>query len=371
MKMVNAKIKGHVYPRATFQYDKHRGVHNALCSDRYPDFVALPETTMDVVTLVRAAKTYGLEISVKSGGHSYICNGIKHGGLNIDLRRMNKVELKPDNRSVVLGPGSNWGRVASFLPEDNFTVVHGQCLEVGVGGFLMGGGMNGVGTSVRHGSGSEKVLKYTLVTAKGEVATVTKDSVEVLNVESGRTRKLEDTHDLRFALGSAGSSFGIVTEFQVEVLPEPETKQAFHILYTDTNDDFRAFEKMVQDGKYQMNLWYSMLDDDRRIPRNAITRGYNKIKPYAFTMVDNRGGYATDLEESAAYLKQFGLQAAQSLATPNSLWNYETLMWTREEQEKIEPRAVATVNMNNLSSMKFLDDFMLHHPVFGRQNISY
>ena len=88
---------------------------------------------------------------------------------------MNKVELidtMPSNKSesaVILGPGSTWNQVLQFVPTNKYTLIHGQCLGVGVGGFLLGGGINAIGTSQRYKSGASNVLQYTLVDAEGDV----------------------------------------------------------------------------------------------------------------------------------------------------------------------------------------------------------
>ena len=40
-----------------------------------------------------------------------------------------------------------------------YTVIHGQCLTVGVGGYLLGGGVNALGASARFGFGAQNVIK--------------------------------------------------------------------------------------------------------------------------------------------------------------------------------------------------------------------
>ncbi len=70
---------------------------------------------------------------------------------------------------AALGPGSTWGRVLRKISPSRYTMVHGQCLTVGVGGYLTGGGVNFVGTSSKYGSGVQNIVGYTLVTAEGEV----------------------------------------------------------------------------------------------------------------------------------------------------------------------------------------------------------
>ena len=54
------------------------------------------------------------------------------------------------------------------IPTYKWTVVYGQCL--GVGGFLLGGGVNMVGSTTRYGAEMEQVLQYRMVTATVEIA---------------------------------------------------------------------------------------------------------------------------------------------------------------------------------------------------------
>ena len=91
---------------------------------------------------------------------------------------MNKVEFtdrKPFELKGValrLGPGSTWDRVLDIVPPERYTMIHGQCLAVGVGGYLLGGGYNIIGTSNKFISGASNVLQYTMVDAKGRILEV-------------------------------------------------------------------------------------------------------------------------------------------------------------------------------------------------------
>ena len=72
-------------------------------------------------------------------------------GIQVDMRSMNKVELttrdpyETSGPALRLGPGSTWGRVLALIPQQKYTMVHGVCTGVGVGGYLTGGGINYVG----------------------------------------------------------------------------------------------------------------------------------------------------------------------------------------------------------------------------------
>ena len=65
-------------------------------------------------------------------------------------------------------------------------MVHGQCLSVGVGGYLLGGGLNFVGTTSKFGTGASNVLEFEMVTAEGDVVRVRRDNVTRVNLENGR-----------------------------------------------------------------------------------------------------------------------------------------------------------------------------------------
>ena len=94
------------------------------------------------------------------------------------MRSMNKVAIttrKPYEEfgpALRLGPGSTWGRVLHLIPIQQYTMVHGACTGVGVGGFLLGGGFNYAGSSRRLGSGASQVLEYPMVDANGDVLKV-------------------------------------------------------------------------------------------------------------------------------------------------------------------------------------------------------
>ena len=81
-------------------------------------------------------------------------------------------------------------------------MIHGQCLEVGVGGFLLGLGTNLPGTSSRLGTGADHVLEHTLVLADGSIAKVTKDNTTVFGHYGAATNVVQhdEGNDLRFAL---------------------------------------------------------------------------------------------------------------------------------------------------------------------------
>ena len=91
------------------------------------------------------------------------------------MRSMNTIKFssrRPYEESgpaLRLGPGNTWAQVLEKVPIERYTMVHGACTGVGVGGYLLGGGFNYAGSSTRLGSGSSHVLEYTMVDAYGDI----------------------------------------------------------------------------------------------------------------------------------------------------------------------------------------------------------
>jgi hypothetical protein len=65
---------------------------------------------------------------------------LQDNSLHIDLRALNKVQ-KISPHLVALGSGNDFGRVLEILPPEKYTLIHGNSLSVGLGGFIQGKGV--------------------------------------------------------------------------------------------------------------------------------------------------------------------------------------------------------------------------------------
>merc|ERR1712165_260169 len=92
----------------------------------------------------------------------------------MDMREMDSIQLTQDSSSptglaALLEPGATWGNVLRAIPTDRYSYPHGQCRSVGVAGYLLGGGVNWLGTYNKYGYAAEQVLKMRVVTANGTI----------------------------------------------------------------------------------------------------------------------------------------------------------------------------------------------------------
>jgi FAD/FMN-containing dehydrogenase len=76
---LSAEVDGEILTPDNDGYDEARAVWNGRF-DRRPALIVRCTSAHDVAAAVRFARTRGLEISVKSGGHDYAGNTVGDGG---------------------------------------------------------------------------------------------------------------------------------------------------------------------------------------------------------------------------------------------------------------------------------------------------
>ncbi len=85
-------LDGHVVLPDDAAYDEARQVWNRAV-DRRPAAIVACASVDDVRRGLEFAETHGLEIAVRSGGHSQAGHGVADGALVLDLRRLNRVAV--------------------------------------------------------------------------------------------------------------------------------------------------------------------------------------------------------------------------------------------------------------------------------------
>ncbi|KAJ7749276.1 hypothetical protein DFH07DRAFT_961786 [Mycena maculata] len=197
-----------VFERGEEEYERSVATPNLLYRFARPEFVLQPETPAHVQAIIRQARAQKLVLTIKCGGHSYAGHSTAFEGVSLDLRRMNKTRLDMAAKTITFGAGSQWGHVYKTLingRHDGFVINGGRCPFVGVGGFLLGGGLGPFSRSI--GMGSDTIKEITIVTADGKLLTV-KDT-DSRSSNEGR---------LFWALrGAGGGNFGVVVEMKLAV----------------------------------------------------------------------------------------------------------------------------------------------------------
>ena len=389
-----------VYLKGSYAYNQKRIVENGLCNNRFPDLVVVPKSTKDVAWIVKISKKYNIPLSVRSGGHSYICANIKPRGIHIDMRGLNKVEhtnrypFNPPGPALRLGPGQTWERVLSLVPMDRYTYIHGQCTSVGVGGYLLGGGFQATGTTQRLGFGSFNVLQYTMVNADGNIMKISENNITVIEPETGHQRYLEDSHNLFRSLQFAGASYGVTTEFHYRIFKEPELLPVFAIVYIDNDEDLLNFQRATADGRYCLTLYtYHFFTPPNLLSKEligpTIIRMLFKLLPFLrlhksraianIYIVDNypvKNQLRTNKEAAYAFLKYYKMKLAvdgkisDAFQGPTgNVYNYQSGYQTSDEIQRLGARPIVSASFWNLTSILSLSKLFMKHPLFGLSNM--
>ena len=104
------ELKGEVIVPEDPGYDEARQVF-FKGFDRKPAAVARVAGADDVARVVTAAREDGLELAVRSGGHSRAGYGTSEGGIVIDLSAMKALDIDADAKTASVQTGITAGRV--------------------------------------------------------------------------------------------------------------------------------------------------------------------------------------------------------------------------------------------------------------------
>ena len=135
-----AGFHGRLIGQGNPDYDTARAVYNAMI-DRSPALVAQVRDESDVAMAVTAARDQGVTVAVRGGGHNGAGFGTVDGGLVIDLRELNSVEVDPQNKRVRVGGGATWEEVDGATGAHGPATPSGIISTTGVGGLTLGGGL--------------------------------------------------------------------------------------------------------------------------------------------------------------------------------------------------------------------------------------
>jgi FAD/FMN-containing dehydrogenase len=108
-----------------------------------PHCVFRPTVNTEVSTAVLLSRFTGCAFAARSGGHAAFTGASSNpGGISIWFKDMNEVTLNEDKSVASIGPGNNWLSVYSTLEPYGLATVGGRAASIGVGGFLLGGGIS-------------------------------------------------------------------------------------------------------------------------------------------------------------------------------------------------------------------------------------
>jgi FAD/FMN-containing dehydrogenase len=228
---LRSAIHGRVISPDDEAYDDARAVMSGEF-DRRPAVIVRVADADDVATVIGLARETGLELAVRSGGHSGAGHSSTDGGIVLDLRDLTAIEIDVEGRTVWAETGLAAIELTESVGAHDLAIGFGDTGTVGIGGIALGGG---IGYLVRqYGLTIDSLLAAEIVTAGGQR----------LRVDAG-------SHpDLFWAIRGGGGNFGVVTRFRFQLHELPSVVGGMLILPAtpDTIAGFIAAAEAAPDG---------------------------------------------------------------------------------------------------------------------------
>jgi FAD/FMN-containing dehydrogenase len=252
--------------------------------DHRPAVIIRVTNEDEVARVIALAHSTGMEISVRSGGHSVLGHSISDGGIVLDLSRMRDLQIDAEACTAWAEAGLTAAEYANAVGTYGLATGFGDTGSVGIGGITLGGG---VGYLVRkYGLTIDSLLAAELVTADGQF----------LHVDD------KTNPDLFWAIRGGGGNFGVVTRFKYRLHQIPSAVGGMLFLPA-TVDSIASFISLAESAPEELSTIANVLTAP---PMPFLPEEYHG-KPVIMGMLV----YAGDVTEGERVIAPF-----RQIATP-------------------------------------------------------
>ena len=201
-----------------------------------PEVVVLPETTEEIVEIVKLAKTHGFHIYTRGSGTN-LCGGtipLRKGIVLVTTRMNNILEIDPENLTATVQPGVIIAQLNDAVspydliyPPDPGTV---KTATMGGSVSESSGGLRGL----KYGVTKEYVIGVEMVLANGEIVNF-----------GGKSVKNVAGYDLtKLVCGSEGT-LGIITKILVKLIARPQYVKTMTATFDSLKDAGYAINGII------------------------------------------------------------------------------------------------------------------------------
>ena len=235
---LRGKVRGAVLAPGESGYDAARTIWNAMI-DRRPALIIRAAGAADVIQAVTLARTHGLVIAIKGGGHNIAGNAVGDGGLMLDLSAMKSVRIDPRARTARVEPGVTLGEFDREAQSFGLATPVGINSTTGIAGLTLGGGFGWI--SRRYGLTVDNLIAADVVTADGKL------------LRASAT----ESPGLFWAIRGGGGNFGVVTSFEYRLHPVGPEVMAGLIIFPQDNARtlLRQYRKITARAPRELTAW--------------------------------------------------------------------------------------------------------------------
>jgi len=210
-----------------------------------PEAVVFPETTDEMVAILKLANEYRFPVTARGGGVGYTGGAVPiDGGIVIGTDRMNKlIEINIDDLYVVCQPGMRTIELQNAAAEVGllFAPDPASYKDSFIGGNIAenAGGMR----TPKYGVTKHHVLGLEVVTATGEIIRT-----------GGKTVKNVVGFDLTGLMCGSEGMLGIITEATLKLLPMPEATATVRANFHSMEAACKVLTKFTPHGLLPMAM---------------------------------------------------------------------------------------------------------------------
>jgi FAD/FMN-containing dehydrogenase len=169
--------------------------------NKHPAAFVRCANAQDVIHAVRWARSHGLALSVRGGGHDYAGRALCEDGVVIDCSQMRAVTIDPEACTARVQGGATIGDLIGASREYGLAMTTGTVSSVGMAGLTLGGGYGPLMGA--YGLVADNLLSAHVVTAEGQLVTA----------------NATEHADLFWGLRGGGGNFGVVVSLEYRLHP--------------------------------------------------------------------------------------------------------------------------------------------------------
>ncbi len=212
-------------------------VNDASCLSRTAVAgVVAVRTEQDVAKVLAYAQAAGLTVSPAGVRHSMGGQAFRRGGIMLDMRPLNRIELDPLRPTVRVGAGATWHDIQKAI-HPRFAVKAMQSTDI----FTVGGSISVNAHGMDHHAGAvmDSIRSLRMMLANGRIVTASRE---------------ENPELLALAVGGYGL-FGIILSAELDVVPNDiyRSERAL-VAYRDFPQRFEAIAADPSIGLFYAHL---------------------------------------------------------------------------------------------------------------------
>ena len=237
IRRLSSKLRGRLIRPDDPSYDSARHIFSwNPATEKRPALIVRCADTDDIARSIEFARTHGLEVAVRGGGHD-VFGASLCDGMVIDLSQMKNIEVDAASHTARVEAGVRSGELNVATEKYGLAAALGCNPVVGIAGLTLGGGLGWM--LGKHGAACDNLRSIRMVIADGRRLTASE----------------HENSDLFWALRGGGGNFGVATSFEYDLHPQGEIVGGF-LLYprSEARRLYRFYRDFMRDAPDELAI---------------------------------------------------------------------------------------------------------------------